>query len=76
MPQHIQLPAPVLVRHEPGESQPGSLPDMEKAMLEDALRKAGGNKSKAAKLLGITRRMLYTKMEKFGLAKGDEPDGE
>jgi DNA-binding NtrC family response regulator len=69
-PQHIQLPEPVLARAQPGEA--GSLPEMERQMLEDAMRKAGGNKSKAAKSLGITRRMLYTKLDKFGLATGED----
>jgi len=68
-PQHIQLPEPVLARPEPGS---GSLPEIERKMLEDAMRKAAGNKTKAAKLLGITRRMLYTKLEKFGMAAGED----
>jgi transcriptional regulator with PAS, ATPase and Fis domain len=74
-PQHIQLPEPVLARPKPGEGgagPAGPLHDMERTMLEDALRKAGGNKSKAAKLLGITRRMLYTKLERYGLASGED----
>jgi DNA-binding NtrC family response regulator len=84
-PQHIQLPEPVLVRAKTGTAPPGGLSplstsspllDMEKQMLEDAMRKAGGNKSKAAKLLGITRRMLYTKLERYGLATGDSPADE
>ncbi len=74
--RHIQLPEPVLVRTKPGEAgsakSAGSLFEVERRMLEDALRKAGGNKSKAAKLLGITRRMLYTKLEKFGLTTGED----
>ena len=32
-----------------------------------ALRRAGGNRSAAARELGIGRRTLYTKMEKLGL---------
>jgi len=83
--QHIQLPEPVLVRAKTGAVPPGELPplsqagplhDMERQMLEDALRKSGGNKSKAAKLLGITRRMLYTKLERYGLARDEAADAE
>jgi len=44
------------------------LDQQEKQMIEDALRRAGGNKSKAAELLQITRRVLYTKLKKHGLA--------
>jgi DNA-binding NtrC family response regulator len=78
-PQHIQLPEPVLTRPKPGEGgagPAGALHDMERTMLEDALRKAGGNKSKAAKLLGITRRMLYTKLERYGLATGEDANDQ
>jgi DNA-binding NtrC family response regulator len=84
-PQHIQLPEPVLARAKTGTVPPGGLSplspagplhDMEKQMLEDALRKAGGNKSKAAKLLGITRRMLYTKLERYGLATGEDANDQ
>jgi DNA-binding NtrC family response regulator len=72
--RHIQLPEAVLVQSEPGHSASArSLPEMEKLMLEDALHRSGGNKSKAAKLLGITRRMLYTKLQKFGIAFEPEP---
>jgi len=62
--QHIQLPEVVLVQPPSGvrKGAQKSLLDVEKEMLESALRRAGGNKSKAAKILGITRRMLYTKL--------------
>jgi two-component system response regulator HydG len=70
-PEHIQLPEPAPVR--PGTAVGGgSLADVEHEMLLDALRRAGGNKSKAARLLGITRRVLYTKLRKSGLDTGDE----
>ena len=45
----------------------GSLDDLEKAAVSRALAQAGGNKSEAARLLGITRRTLYNKLEKYGL---------
>ena len=41
--------------------------------------RAAGNKSAAARLLGLTRRTLYSRMEKHGLhtpGEGDESDGE
>lgn len=43
-----------------------TLPEVERTMIELALERAGGNKSRAAKLLGITRRTLYGKLERFG----------
>jgi len=77
--QHIQLPEPVLARgtgtgvrgQGSGQGQ-SSLSEMEEQMLRDALSKAGGNKAKAARLLGITRRMLYTKLAKYGMAEESE----
>lgn len=39
--------------------------EVEKELLNKALKKAGGNKSKAAKLLGITRRKLYSMVERL-----------
>jgi DNA-binding NtrC family response regulator len=39
----------------------------EKEAIIDALRRAGGNKSKAARLLGITRPGLYLKLARHGL---------
>jgi len=36
-------------------------------MVVDALEKAKGNKSRAARLLGLTRSQLYTRMERYGL---------
>jgi two-component system NtrC family response regulator len=36
-------------------------------MIERALREAGGNKSRAARALKITRRVLYARLRKHGL---------
>ncbi len=43
------------------------LEELEKALIRKALAKAGGNKSKAAELLGLTRRTLYSRMERYGI---------
>jgi transcriptional regulator with PAS, ATPase and Fis domain len=44
-----------------------SLAESERRMVGDALAKARGNKSRAAKALGLTRAQLYTRMKRFGL---------
>ncbi len=44
-----------------------SLAEAERQMVADALQKARGNKSRAAKLLGVTRSQLYTRLKRFGL---------
>src|SRR5438270_1264496 len=41
---------------------------IERTLIEGALKRAGQNKAKAAKLLGLSRGKLYTRMERFGLA--------
>ena len=47
--------------------------DLERRSIEAALSSAGGNKSKAASELGISRFALQRKLEKYGLAsKGEE----
>ena len=43
------------------------LDDLEKKLIVDAITKSNGNKTTAANLLGITRRRLYSMMERFGL---------
>lgn len=41
--------------------------DHDKLAIQSALREADGNKAKAAKILGISRSWLYTKMARFDL---------
>jgi len=43
------------------------LDDVEKRLILSALDKSRGNKTKAAELLGLTRRRLYSMMERFGI---------
>lgn len=42
-----------------------SLKEVERELIINTLKKVHGNKSKAAKMLGITRKSLYTKLKKF-----------
>jgi len=51
-----------------------SLQDIEHALVEMALRQAGGNQMRAAKLLDISRDALRYKMKKFGLTHGDDDE--
>lgn len=44
-----------------------SLIDLEKKIILKALEESAGNKTNAAKLLKITRRKLYSRMEKHGI---------
>jgi len=64
-------------RHPRLEPQPidleAYLANIEKELLERALRLARGNKSQAASLLGLNRPKLYRRLELLGLA---EPGGE
>ena len=48
-------------------SRPGTLQEMERWRIVDALEEAGGNKKLAAKRLGIHRSTLYAKMKRYGL---------
>ncbi|MEM1112991.1 MAG: sigma-54 dependent transcriptional regulator [Pseudomonadota bacterium] len=64
----LQLPAQVATRASPpSEEGTLSLDQMEKAAINDALRRHGFNISHAAKELGLTRASLYRRMEKHGL---------
>jgi two-component system response regulator AtoC len=42
--------------------------DAEREAVTKALQRAGGNRSQAARVLGVSRRTLYNKLAEFGLA--------
>jgi two-component system NtrC family response regulator len=50
-----------------GSADQLSLGEQEKEMILDALKRTGGNKTEAARLLGITRRRLYSRMKIHGI---------
>jgi two-component system, NtrC family, response regulator AtoC len=58
----------------PGSGDPFELPaagvdldDLERSLVVQALRRAGGNQTKAAALLGLNRDQIRYRIEKFGL---------
>jgi DNA-binding protein Fis len=49
---------------------------VERLLLAEALRRNPGNRSHAARLLGLPRPTLHTKLQKYGmLANSESPDG-
>ncbi|MFZ5799343.1 MAG: sigma-54-dependent transcriptional regulator [Thermodesulfobacteriota bacterium] len=74
-----ELPTNIVARVRGGraaEAQPSSmaglaLEEVEKAAISQTLKETGWNKSEAAKLLGITRTTLNSKIKKYGMLEND-----
>jgi len=50
------------------------LDELERDLIRQALERCGGNKSGAARLLGLTRDTLRYRVEKYGMEKDDRTD--
>ena len=48
---------------------PSALAKLEAAMIHKALAACGGNRTEAARRLNINRQLLYTKMQRYGIAE-------
>jgi transcriptional regulator with PAS, ATPase and Fis domain len=61
---------PDWIRREPEDevTRIRTLREVQKSALLDALAKFGGNRSRAARELGISRQTLYTRLSKLGIA--------
>ncbi len=61
--------APAIAK--PSAAETSTLPDaveaLERAMISEGLKRAGGNKTRAAEQLGISRRNLIRKVQAYGL---------
>ncbi|MCU0252945.1 MAG: sigma-54 dependent transcriptional regulator [Acidobacteria bacterium] len=66
--QDLPLPEPA----EPNGAIP-TLEEVERRHIEQVLARCGGNKVRAARLLGIPRPNLYRKLERYGLEPGPVP---
>lgn len=67
--------------HSPDDADEGTLAGLvgnyERQLIEKALKDSGGVQTRAAVLLGTTRRILRYRMDKLGLGSdATEPDGE
>jgi DNA-binding NtrC family response regulator len=79
--EHLSLAAPMRVALESATPPPGNpippvqdsslgatdLTEVERSMIERAMRDAGGNQTRAAQRLGISRDTLRYRLKKFGL---------
>ena len=65
LPPHLRGEAELPIDIPKGSDEWLTIEEMERRMIQRALAKAGGNKTRAAELLGITRRQLYSKMERL-----------
>ena len=55
------------IRRSEGSAKPDLEAGDEESMVREAMRRTGGNISSAAKMLGISRPTLYSKLKKYGL---------
>ncbi len=67
--EHLSLTAPEEPATE-GSAPIGDLSQWERSMIEQAMLEAGGNQTKAAQRLGITRDTLRYRLKKFGIQAG------
>jgi len=68
-------PAAVLKPRTTGDAAPGTPPleEIEREHILEVLRQVNGNRMAAAKLLGISRRALYRRLERHHLAEEAPP---
>jgi DNA-binding NtrC family response regulator len=59
--------ATATLRDWPDEHLPSAVAHFEKLLIGRALMRSSGNRAEAARLLGIHRQLLYTKIKRYGL---------
>jgi transcriptional regulator with PAS, ATPase and Fis domain len=76
--EHLPVTAPRVTMARADETPAGPLPAggvnleaIERSLVVRALTQARHNKTRAAKLLGLTRAQLYSRIEKYGLAESE-----
>jgi DNA-binding NtrC family response regulator len=77
LPRRLSLAADAARHPRPSEEQidlEKFLGEIERELIERALARARGNKTLAAKLLGMTRPRLYRRLVQLGLAEPEDPE--
>src|SRR6185437_3422586 len=68
MPQAVAAPAPAPITHHADADGPADLlATVEREHIQRALVRANGNKKAAARMLGLSRRALYRRLERLDL---------
>jgi transcriptional regulator with PAS, ATPase and Fis domain len=57
-------------RHPDGSTLPARVETLEIELIRESLRQTGGNRARAAALLGITRQGLHKKMKRYAVDGG------
>jgi two-component system response regulator PilR (NtrC family) len=65
-------PGPIAQPHEGGDA----LADVERDHIIEVLARVGGNKTRAARMLGLDRRSLYRRLETYGIHSPDDRSQE
>jgi Nif-specific regulatory protein len=63
------VPGAVAPAAAPASGRRQSLEAMEKEMIQKAMAQANNNKSEAARLLGLARGQLYSRLKRYGLTR-------
>jgi DNA-binding NtrC family response regulator len=56
----------------PDEDLPSATARLEEMLIRRALARSAGNRAEAARMLGIHRQLLYTKMKRYGLEASED----
>ena len=68
-PTATAFPPPPPPMATPGEALRRDVSDLERQHIVDALARCGGNQTDAARLLGVSRRTLSTKLDRLGITR-------
>jgi len=74
LPPSLQVPGRKELSGPSSASLPEIMASLERGIIEEELRKTGGNLSKAAKNLGITERVMGLRAQKYGIKPKESAD--